>query len=95
MSAPCLLMLDEPSRGSRRTAETMTGLDRLRREGLTILLVEQSARAALALADRGHVLDTGTVVARVCGAEVLDDPEVGRAYLGRSPDHASGGGVSA
>ena len=70
----------------------MTRLDRLRREGVTILLVEQNARAALAFADRGCVLDSGAVAATGSSAKFLDDPEVGRAYLGQSPDHARRGG---
>ncbi len=96
MSSPRLLMLDEPSLGlaPRVVAEIMTRLDQLRKEGPTILLVEQNAGAALAIADRGYVLDTGSVVATGSGAELLNDPEVGRAYLGRSPDRVPTGDAS-
>ncbi len=76
MSSPTLLMLDEPSLGlaPRVVAEIMARLDQLRTECLTILPVEQNARAALAIADRGYVLDTGPVVVSVSGAELLNDP---------------------
>jgi len=96
MSSPRLLMLDEPSLGlaPRVVAEIMTRLDQLRTEGLTILLVEQNARAALAIADRGYVLDAGSVVATGSGAQLLNNPEVGRAYLGRSPDPVGPGDTS-
>ena len=96
MSSPRLLLLDEPSLGlaPRVVAEIMIRLDQLRTEGLTILLVEQNARAALAIADRGYVLDTGSVVATGSGAELLNDPGVGRAYLGRSPNPVTTGDTS-
>jgi branched-chain amino acid transport system ATP-binding protein len=96
MSSPRLLMLDEPSLGlaPRVVTEIMTRLDQLRTEGLTILLVEQNARAALAIADRGYVLDAGSVVATGSGAQLLNNPEVGRAYLGRSPDPVGPGDTS-
>ncbi len=86
MSAPRLLMLDEPSLGlAPQLVRQITGrLARLREEGLTILLVEQNARAALEIADRGYVLEAGEVVARGTGPELLADPDVSRAYLGRS-----------
>ena len=89
-------MLDEPSLGlaPRVVAEIMARLDQLRTEGLTILLVEQNARAALAIADRGYVLDTGSVVVSGSGAQLLNDPEVGRAYLGRSLEPVPTGGTS-
>jgi branched-chain amino acid transport system ATP-binding protein len=65
--------------------EIMARLARLRDEGLTILLVEQNARAALAIADRSYVLETGRVVATGSGYAFLDDPAIARAYLGLTP----------
>ncbi|MBI3454312.1 MAG: ATP-binding cassette domain-containing protein [Candidatus Rokubacteria bacterium] len=84
MSAPRLLMLDEPSLGlaPQVVGEIMGRLVRLREEGLTILLVEQNARAALTIADRGYVLGSGRVAASGSGAELLRDPAIARAYLG-------------
>jgi branched-chain amino acid transport system ATP-binding protein len=58
-------------------------VSKLRDEGTTILLVEQNARAALHLADRGYVIEVGRVVAQGEARELLEDPEVKRAYLGR------------
>ncbi|HUS79843.1 MAG TPA: ABC transporter ATP-binding protein [Armatimonadota bacterium] len=85
MSRPRMLMLDEPSLGlapiiaSRFFAE----VSRLRSEGLTVLLVEQNARAALRIADRGYVLETGRIVLEGTAQDLLDNPEVQRAYLGK------------
>jgi len=93
MSAPRLLMLDEPSLGlaPQVTREIMGRLVRLREEGLTILLVEQNARAALEIADRGYVLETGRVVATGSGRQLLRDPEIAHAYLGRPTDRLPAG----
>ncbi len=84
MSAPRLLMLDEPSLGlaPQVIREIMGRLVRLRDQGMTILLVEQNAQAALAIADRGYVLETGRVVATGSGRALLADPGIARAYLG-------------
>ena len=54
----------------------------LKREGITVLLVEQNASAALAIADRGYVMETGRVVLEGAGQTLLDDPKVRAAYLG-------------
>jgi branched-chain amino acid transport system ATP-binding protein len=85
MSSPRLLMLDEPSLGlaPQVVREILARLVRLREEGLTILLVEQNARAALAIADRGYVLETGRVVAAGPGPALAADPDIARAYIGR------------
>ena len=85
MSGPRLLLLDEPSLGlapmiARQFFQTVS---RLRDEGLTVLLVEQNARAALQIADRGYVLETGRIVLEGTAQELLDNPEVQRAYLGK------------
>jgi branched-chain amino acid transport system ATP-binding protein len=55
---------------------------RIRAEGLSVLLVEQNVRQALALADRGYVLENGRIVLQGAGAELIEHPKVKRAYLG-------------
>jgi len=85
MAKPRLLMMDEPSLGVaplvvRDIYESIAGL---KRRGLTILLVEQNARAALAVADRGYVIETGQMVLDGTLAELSDNREVQRAYLGK------------
>jgi branched-chain amino acid transport system ATP-binding protein len=84
MSRPKLLMLDEPSLGLAPliVRELFEIFARLKAEGTTILLVEQNARAALELADRGFVLEAGEVVMRGSAKELMDDPRVLEAYLG-------------
>jgi len=79
-----LLLLDEPSMGlaPQLMYEMFRTLKRLNKEGLTIVVVEQNARLALQIADRGYVLDTGEIVAEGPSASLLDDPEVKNAYLG-------------
>ncbi len=84
MARPKLLLLDEPSMGlspvlADRILDTVL---RLRQEGVTILLVEQNARAALGIADRAYVLETGVIAHSGPGAALLDDPHVRAAYLG-------------
>jgi branched-chain amino acid transport system ATP-binding protein len=85
MSRPRLLMLDEPSMGlaPRMVNEVYKILRELKDEGTTLLLIEQNARAALKLADRGYVLETGRIILDGSAAELRDDPEVQRAYLGK------------
>ncbi len=85
MARPKLLLLDEPSMGLAPllVRKILSTVGRLREQGLTILLVEQNARAALQVADRGYVLETGSVVLQGPARELLDDHEVKRAYLGR------------
>jgi branched-chain amino acid transport system ATP-binding protein len=84
MSRPRLLMLDEPSMGLSPIMMTriFTTLAELKAEGTTILLVEQNAQAALTLADRGYVLETGRLVLGGDGPELLQSAEVRKAYLG-------------
>lgn len=84
MARPRLLLLDEPSLGLaplmvNRIFEVIA---RLKAEGVTILLVEQNARKALEIADRGYVLETGRVVLSGTARELAKNPEVERAYLG-------------
>ncbi len=85
MSRPKLLMLDEPSLGLAPiiARQFLAEVKKLRDEGLTVLLVEQNARAALRIADRGYVLETGRIVLDGTARDLLDNPEVQRAYLGR------------
>jgi branched-chain amino acid transport system ATP-binding protein len=84
MSRPRLLLLDEPSLGIapiivRQIFET---IDKLRAEGMTILLVEQNAGLALQHADRAYVLEAGRVTLEGPASDLLDDDRVRRAYLG-------------
>jgi branched-chain amino acid transport system ATP-binding protein len=85
MSRPRLLMLDEPSMGlaPRMVSQVYQILRELKEEGTTLLLIEQNARAALKLADRGYVLETGSIILDGAAAELREDPEVQRAYLGK------------
>ena len=84
MSKPRLLMMDEPSMGIAPllVAKIFEAVTALNRSGLTILLVEQNARAALKLAHRGYVLETGRVTLTDDAAKLLVDPRVREAYLG-------------
>ena len=84
MSHPKLLMLDEPSMGlAPILVEQIFDIIReLHKAGTTILLVEQNAQAALSVADRGYVLETGRVVTTGTGHELLESPAIKKAYLG-------------
>ena len=84
MSSPRLLMLDEPSMGLAPilVEQIFEIIKQLHQAGTTILLVEQNARMALSVADRGYVLETGKIVATGTGDELLHDEAVKRAYLG-------------
>jgi branched-chain amino acid transport system ATP-binding protein len=81
---PSLLMLDEPSVGlaPRMVASVFELVARIRATGVGVLLVEQNVRQALALADRGYVLENGRVVLHGSGGELIEHPRVKRAYLG-------------
>ena len=85
MARPRILLLDEPSLGLAPliTSEIFKTISRLRDQGVTILLVEQNARAALGLADRGYVMETGSVVLQDRADRLLENPEIQRAYLGK------------
>ena len=84
MSDPKLLMLDEPSMGLAPilVEQIFDIIKRLHQAGTTILLVEQNARMALSVADRGYVLETGKIVATGTGDDLLHDEAVKKAYLG-------------
>lgn len=85
MSKPKLLLLDEPSMGLAPmiASEIFKVITDLRENDTTILLVEQNARAALKIADRGYVMETGQVVLQGPSDELLENQEVKRAYLGK------------
>ena len=85
MAKPKLMLLDDPSLGLAPliVQEIFCILADLRRAGTTILLVEQNARAALKLADRGYVLETGRVVLSGSTSELLNNADLQRAYLGK------------
>ncbi len=86
MAQPRLLLLDEPSLGLAPliVEEIFRVIARLRETGATVLLIEQNARAALRLADRGYLLETGTVLLSAPAAELARDERVASAYLGQS-----------
>jgi branched-chain amino acid transport system ATP-binding protein len=84
MTRPRLLLLDEPSLGlaPRLAREIFRVIRRINADGVAVLLVEQNARRALALAARGYVLETGRLVTSGTSAELASDPRVRTAYLG-------------
>ena len=84
LSSPALLMLDEPSMGLAPilVEQVFSIIQEIHRSGVTILLVEQNARMALSIADRGYVLETGRVVLTGPGKELLANDSVRKAYLG-------------
>jgi branched-chain amino acid transport system ATP-binding protein len=86
MAAPKVLLLDEPSMGlaPQMVKEVMNIIQRLNREGVPILLVEQNSKVALRFADYGYVLETGRIVLEGSGRDLAKDEAVIRAYLGGS-----------
>ena len=84
MARPKLLLLDEPSMGLAPVVadQIFATVARLAAEGTTVLLVEQNAFAALSLADRGYVIETGRIVLCETGAALLEDDRVRQSYLG-------------
>uniref|UniRef100_UPI0035AEEF14 branched-chain amino acid ABC transporter ATP-binding protein/permease n=1 Tax=Hylemonella sp. TaxID=2066020 RepID=UPI0035AEEF14 len=84
MSRPRILLLDEPSLGlaPKIIAELFAALDQLRKEGMTLLLVDQMAGLALALADRAYVIEGGRIVAQGTAAQIAADGALAQAYLG-------------
>jgi len=85
MSRPKMVMMDEPSTGLAPliVKEIFQIIVKLRDEGKTVLLVEQNAKAALAIADRGYVFETGKVIVQGPADDLLNNQDVQRAYLGR------------
>ncbi|HWQ80008.1 MAG TPA: ABC transporter ATP-binding protein [Anaerovoracaceae bacterium] len=84
MAQPKLLMFDEPSLGLAPIVvkEIMGLIKNIRKEGMTILLVEQNVRQSLKLADRAYVIENGRIIMEGQGRELLDSSEVKKAYLG-------------
>jgi len=84
MARPRLLMLDEPSLGlaPMLVKAIFQTIREINEQGVTILLVEQNARAALKLADKGYVLETGNIVLEGTAEELMGDERVRKAYLG-------------
>jgi branched-chain amino acid transport system ATP-binding protein len=91
MTRPRLLLLDEPSLGlaPMLAREIFRVIRRINEDGVAVLLVEQNARRALALAARGYVLETGRLVTAGSSAELTADPRVRTAYLGLAPGAAT------
>jgi len=88
ISRPRLLLLDEPSLGlaPRVVEDVARAIIGFRREGMTVLLVEQNARVALAISDRGYVIETGRIVLADVVAELKRNPRVAASYLGGARD---------
>ena len=86
MMRPKLMMMDEPSLGLAPLVirDIFRIIERLHEEGITILLVEQNANAALRIADSAYVLETGRITMQGTGKELLDNPQVKEAYLGKA-----------
>ena len=91
MSSPDLLMLDEPSLGLAPliVREIFSIIERLRQTGVTIVLVEQNARAALAVADHGYVLEMGDMALSGAAKDLAVDPRVIETYLGAARKQAA------
>ncbi len=85
MARPSLIMLDEPSMGLAPliVKEIFNIITRIRQEGRTVLLVEQNARSALKIANRGYVLETGRIILEGSSEDLLANKDVQRAYLGK------------
>ena len=90
MASPRLLMLDEPSLGLAPliVRDILTIVKTLRDDGVSILLVEQNARAALEISDQGYVIETGEIVLSGPSANLATDPRVQASYLGGGADDA-------
>jgi branched-chain amino acid transport system ATP-binding protein len=84
MSSPRVLLLDEPSMGlaPKLVEQVFESVQQIRSRGVPVLLVEQNAYMALQIADRGYVIETGEIVLRGSGPELLANDDVKRAYLG-------------
>ena len=84
MAKPKLMMLDEPSLGLAPLVvqDIFSIIREINKQGVTVLLVEQNAQAALSVANRGYVLETGKIVTTGTGAELLASPAIKKAYLG-------------
>ncbi|MBI4048519.1 MAG: ATP-binding cassette domain-containing protein, partial [Devosia nanyangense] len=86
MSKPDLLMLDEPSLGLAPivTGELFAALAEVKKTGVSLLIVEQNVKASLAVANRGYLVEAGRIVGQGKAVDLMNDPAVQRAFLGRS-----------
>ena len=84
MARPKILLLDEPSMGIAQilVKEIFNIIKDINEKGTTVLLVEQNAKMALSIADRAYVMETGNIVMTGTGAELVNSPEIQKAYLG-------------
>jgi branched-chain amino acid transport system ATP-binding protein len=84
MARPRCLTLDEPSVGlaPNLAAQVLEAIKAIRDSGVTVLIVEQNAKQALAISDRAYVIENGSIVLEGSGAELIDDTRVRQAYLG-------------
>ena len=84
MAKPKIILLDEPSMGLAPiiVKEVFEIIKKLNESGITIVLVEQNAKLALSIADRGYVLETGKIILSGTGEELLNNEDVKKAYLG-------------
>lgn len=89
MSRPKLLMMDEPSLGLAPIVvkDIFNIIKEIHKQGMTILLIEQNANAALHIADVGYVIETGLITIKGTGKELLNNDEIKEAYLGKSVNH--------
>jgi len=86
MSRPKLIMMDEPSLGLAPiiVKELFGIIKKINEEGMTVLLIEQNANAALKIADIGYIMETGRITLTGTGKELLNNEEIKKAYLGES-----------
>lgn len=84
MSKPEIVLMDEPSMGLSPifVNEIFDIIKQMRREGVTVLLVEQNAKKALSVSDRAYVLENGKIVMQGRASEIMDDESIKKAYLG-------------
>jgi len=84
MSRPKLLLLDEPSAGLAPllVKEILNIIERIQKQGITVLLIEQNAKMALSIADRSYVMETGAIVLEGSAKELMSDERVKKTYLG-------------
>lgn len=89
MGKPKVLMLDEPSLGLAPVVvnEVFRNIQRIRDEGMTVILVEQNAKKSLSICDYAYVIENGRVVMSGTGKEMLENPQVAEAYLGSGRNH--------
>ena len=85
MGKPKMILMDEPSMGLSPllVKEIFEIIKEVNKQGITILLVEQNAKMALAISDRAYVLETGTITIEGDAQQLLNDPRVKKAYLGQ------------